>query len=76
MFPGARTIMFGYAKRTFVTAPAHTISEYILGPVPGPAIIDVSGINVSPLEAYEPGSTIVAVPAARRSAPPVGFHLE
>jgi hypothetical protein len=59
MFPGARTIIFGYAKRTFVTAPAHTISEYILGPVPGPAVIDVSGITVSPPEAYEPGTTVV-----------------
>jgi hypothetical protein len=69
MFPGARTIMFGYAKRTFVTAPAHTISEYILGPVPGPAIIDVSGINVFPPEAYEPGSTIML------SLPPGGARL-
>jgi hypothetical protein len=69
MFPGARTIIFGYAKRTFITAPAHTISEYILGPVPGPAIIDVSAITDSPLEAYEPGSTIVL------SLPPGGARL-
>jgi hypothetical protein len=69
MFPGAHTIVFGYAKRTFVTAPAHTISEYILGPVPGPAIIDVSAINTSPPEAYEPGSTIAL------SLPPGGARL-
>jgi len=59
IFPGARVIMFGYGKKTFFTAPPDTISEYILGPVPGPAVIHVVGLKVTPLEAYPPDSTVI-----------------
>jgi len=52
VFPGARAVMFGYGKRTFMTAPADTISEYLLGPVPGPAVIEVFGLTVLPPLAY------------------------
>jgi hypothetical protein len=58
VFPGARVIMFGYGKKTFVTAPAETLSEYFLGPVPGPAVIHVVGLRVMPPEAYPPESTV------------------
>ncbi len=52
IFPGAQAVMFGYGKRTFMTAPADNISEYLLGPVPGPAVIEVFGIGVMPPLAY------------------------
>ena len=52
VFPKAHVIMFGYGKKTFFTAPPDTISEYILGPVPGPAAIQTVALRVTPLEAY------------------------
>ena len=52
IFPGARAIMFGYGKRTFMTAPADDISEYLLGPVPGPAVIEAVGLRDLPPAAY------------------------
>ena len=69
IFPGAKTIMFGYGKKTFVTAPPDTIGEYFLGPVPGPAIIHVVGINVLPTEAYPPEDTYtLALPLEGKKA--------
>jgi len=58
VFPGARVIMFGYGKKTFFTSPPETISEYILGPIPGPAVIQTVGIRVTPVEAYPEATTI------------------
>jgi len=58
IFPGARYVMFGYGKKTFITAPATTFSEYVLAPVPGPAAIQVTGLSVTPPEAYGAGETI------------------
>ncbi len=58
LFPEARTLMFGYGKKTFFTAPPDTISEYFLGPVPGPAVIHVVGLRVSAAEAYPAEDTI------------------
>jgi hypothetical protein len=57
VFSGARFILFGYGKKTFFTAPPDTLSEYVLGPVPGPAAIQAVGLSVSPLEAYPPENT-------------------
>jgi len=57
-FPEARVLMFGYGKRTFFTAPPETVSEYLLGPFPGPAAIQVVGLRVTPVEAYPPGNTV------------------
>ena len=58
IFPGARVIMFGYGKKTFFVAPAATMNEYMLGPVPGPAAIQVVGLSVNPIEAYSPADTV------------------
>lgn len=58
IFPGARVIMFGYGKRTFITAPPDAISEYFLGPVPGPAVIQAVGLNVMPPDAYAPEDVV------------------
>lgn len=58
VFPGARVLMFGYGKKTFITAPTRSLAEYIVGPFPGPAVIQVVALADTPLEAYEAGSTI------------------
>jgi hypothetical protein len=51
--------MFGYGKKTFLTAPPDTISEYLLGPLPGPAVIEVTGVGTNPVDAYPPGEILV-----------------
>jgi len=66
-FPGARTLMVGYGKKTFITAPADNISEYILGPLPGPAVIQISALNVSPDQVY-PRSSMVALSLSTEGA--------
>ena len=58
IFPGARTIMFGYGKKTFFIAPAETMSEFLLGPFPGAAVIQVVGLSVTPKQAYPPENTV------------------
>lgn len=58
IFPGARVIMFGYGKKTFFIAPPDTISEYLLGPFPGSAVIQVVGLSVTPEQAYPPENTV------------------
>ena len=57
VFVGARVIMFGYGKKAFFTASPATIRQYFLGPFPGPAVIRVVGLNVTPLEVYPPQNT-------------------
>jgi hypothetical protein len=68
IFPGAQVIMFGYGKKTFFIAPAATVNEYLLGPFPGPAAIQVIGLNVMPPEAYPPEDTLIL------RLPPQGSH--
>jgi len=57
VFPSARVIMFSYGKKTFFIAPAHAVTDYLLGPFPGPAVIQVVGLSVTPVEAYLPENT-------------------
>jgi hypothetical protein len=59
VFPGAQAIMFGYGKRTFITAPPDSLSEYLLGPVPGPAVIQVTGLAVLPDADYPAGEVLM-----------------
>ena len=59
IFPGARAFVFSYGKRTFITAPADDWAEYVLGPIPGPAAILVTGLGVQPDVAYQSGEAIV-----------------
>ncbi len=68
IFPGARTIMFGYGKRTFMTARADRASEYLLGPFPGPAVIEPIGLSTSVQAAYGPGDSV------NLSLPPGGLE--
>jgi Protein of unknown function (DUF2459) len=59
IFPGAKTLVFSYGKRTFLMAPAHTWSEYLLGPLPGPAAIMVTGLSVPGDQAYGPDPALI-----------------
>ena len=52
VFPGARVLVFGYGKRTFMIAPVHTLGEWIIGPFPGPAALEVSAISADAATAY------------------------
>lgn len=52
VFPGAVSVMFGYGKRTFMTAPTDDVRELLLGPLPGPAVIEVFALRVLPPEAF------------------------
>jgi hypothetical protein len=55
VFPTATALSFGYGKRTFLTAPPNTPSEFLLGPFPGPALVQVTGLSKMPDVAYAPG---------------------
>jgi hypothetical protein len=61
IFPDARVIMFSYGKKTFFIAPPETVSEYLLGPFPGAAAIQVVGLSVIPTEAYPPEDTVTLI---------------
>ncbi len=62
IFPGARVLMFGFGKRTFMTAKVDNLSELLLGPVPGPGAVEVIGLRMPPAEAYEQPVTTLPVP--------------
>jgi hypothetical protein len=55
VFPTATALSFGYGKRTFLTAPPNTPSEFLLGPFPGPSLIQVTGLSKQPDAAYPRG---------------------
>ncbi|HEY5300760.1 MAG TPA: DUF2459 domain-containing protein [Acetobacteraceae bacterium] len=59
IFPKARALMFGYGKKTFFTARVDTLSEYVLGPFPGSAVIQVTGLAVLPPYAYPTSDVMV-----------------
>jgi hypothetical protein len=59
IFPGARSLVFSFGKRTFLVAPPHDWSEYLLGPVPGPAAIMVTGLAVPAENAYGTDPTLI-----------------
>jgi hypothetical protein len=54
-FPTAKVLMFGFGKRTFITAKVESLSELLMGPIPGPGAIQVVGLRVVPAQAYSPG---------------------
>jgi hypothetical protein len=59
-FPGAETLAFGFGKRSYVLAEAGQVAELLLGPLPGPGVIQVKGLRVAPPEAW-PGR-VMALP--------------
>jgi hypothetical protein len=55
IFPGVQILVFGFGKRTFVTAPVHTIGDLIVGPFPGAGMLLVTGLSTTPDIAYSDG---------------------
>ncbi|WP_048860289.1 DUF2459 domain-containing protein, partial [Acidisphaera rubrifaciens] len=52
IFPGAKTLVFGFGKRTFMIAPAHSVWDYVIGPIPGDAAVEVSALSTTAAAAY------------------------
>lgn len=73
-FPGARMLVFGYGKRTFMIAPAHTLAEWMIGPFPGPAAIEVSAISADAGTAYGV-SHVMTLPLPARGADQLSAFL-
>jgi hypothetical protein len=61
IFPGAHVLMFGFGKRTWITAKVESWSELLMGPVPGPGAIQVIGLRVDPADAYA-GDQVIRLP--------------
>ncbi len=71
VFPDARVLVFGFGKRTFITAKVETPAELLMGPLPGPSAVQVTALSVDPERAYDGPVTELTLPpggAARLSA--------
>jgi len=55
-FPGLRTLMVGFGRRSFMMAPIKTFGDLLVGPLPGSGAVQVTGINTSPEVAYHDGT--------------------
>jgi hypothetical protein len=86
-FPGAETLVFGFGKRSFMLAEAGAVEELLLGPIPGPGVIQVRGLAASPTEAWPGRAIALPLPAGglarlsaflwegiRAEAPPMPVH--
>ena len=58
VFPGASALVFGFGKRTWMTARVESPAELLMGPFPGPAVIEVVGLRVEPALAFG-GSEVI-----------------
>ncbi len=63
-FPGMRVLLVGFGKRTFMTSPARGLGDYLVGPLPGDAVLLVAGLSAAPVRAYDDGGTIATIPLA------------
>ena len=55
-FPGLRVLLVGFGKRSFMTSPARGLADYLVGPLPGDAVLLVAGLTASPAQAYGDGT--------------------
>ncbi len=71
-FPGARTIVFGYGKRSFMTSREHSVGDWLTSILPGAGALEVSALGTDAATAYGARHTMtLALPAggaARLSA--------
>jgi len=61
IFPGVKILVFGFGKRTFVTAPVHTFGDLVVGPFPGAGMLLVTGLSTTPDIAYNDGVTATLI---------------
>lgn len=64
-FPGAAALSFGFGQRRFVLAEAGDPLRWLLGPLPGEAVVQVTGLGAPPPLA-------LGRPVARLPLPPGG----
>ena len=55
-FPGLRTLMVGYGRRSFLMAPVRTFGDLLAGPLPGSGALQVAAISATPQAAYRNGT--------------------
>ncbi len=61
-FPGMRVLLVGFGRRSFMTAPARGLADYLVGPFPGDGVLLVVGLAAAPARAYADGGTIATIP--------------
>ena len=47
-FPGAELLMFGFGKRHFILTPEPGLAQFLAGPFPGEAALEVTGMHAPP----------------------------
>ena len=52
LFPGARTLSFGFGKRSFITLSDPGLLDFAAGAVPGAGAIRIIGLNAEPGRIY------------------------
>ncbi|WP_424811250.1 DUF2459 domain-containing protein [Roseococcus sp. YIM B11640] len=72
-YPGARVLMLGFGKRNFMLAPARGLSEWLAGPFPGPAVIQVTALTAPPEQAMN--ADILAIGTGEDSLRRLGTAL-
>ncbi len=55
-FPGVRTLMVGFGRRSFMMAPVKTFGDLLAGPLPGSGAVQVAAISAAPDVAYRDGT--------------------
>ena len=50
-YPGADNIAFGFGKRDFIMAEAPGLGIWLAGPIPGPAVVEITGRRGLPARA-------------------------
>ncbi len=63
MFPGARTLSFGFGKTSFMTLPRPGFGDFLLGAIPGDATVRVIPLSAEPGRIYT--SPVTRVPLTR-----------
>ncbi len=61
MFPGARTLSFGFGKTSFMTRAHPGFGDFVLGAIPGDGTVRVIPLNAEPGQIYTSPVTRVAL---------------
>jgi hypothetical protein len=57
-FPGARTVLFGFGDRHYLTDRQPGFGDMVVAAFPGPAALLVTGLRTTPEEAFGPAETV------------------
>jgi uncharacterized protein (TIGR02117 family) len=68
IFPGARTLVIGFGRRTFLIAPVRTWTDFLIGPFPGNGAMQVLALSAPPTTAYDSGELAILHPTAAQRA--------